>query len=85
VAADDSAHETLVREMVQSALLAVALACRIDKRQVARMAGRRFVVVARGQKALLDRNGDLFGKTDADEAAGRQRVTVADEFYRVGC
>ena len=48
------------------------------------MAGRRFVVVARGQKALLDRNGDLFGKTDADEAAGRQRVTVADELHGGG-
>ena len=40
VATDDSAHEPLVREMVQSALLPVALACRIDQRQIARMARR---------------------------------------------
>ena len=85
VAADDSAHEPLVREMVQSALLAVALACRIDQCQIARMARRRGFGVARGNEPLLDRDGDFLGEADADEASGRQRVAIADEFHRVGC
>jgi len=34
--------------------LAVALACRIDQRQIARMAGRRGFGVARGNESLLD-------------------------------
>ena len=85
VAADDFAHEPLVRKMVQSTLLAVALACRIDQCQVARMSKRRSFGATRGNESLLDGNCDFFGEADADEASGRQRVAIADEFHRVGC
>jgi len=44
--ADNPSHESFVREMVQSALLAVSLTCRVDQRQIARMAGRRGFGVA---------------------------------------
>jgi hypothetical protein len=30
-------------------------------------------------------DGDFLSEADADEASGRQRVAVADEFHRVGC
>src|SRR4249919_3112930 len=70
--------------MVQSTLLAVALACRIDQCQVARMARRRAFGVARGNESLLDGNGDFLGEADADEASGRQSVAIADEFHCVG-
>ena len=84
VSTDDFAYEALVREMVQSALLAVTLACRIDQRQIARMAGRRGFGVARGDEPLLDGDSDFLSEADADEASGRQRVAIADEFHRVG-
>jgi hypothetical protein len=70
--------------MVQSALLAVALAGRIDQGQIARMAGRRGFGVVRGEESLLEGDGDFLGEADADEAAGRQRVAIADQLHRVG-
>src|SRR5208283_5031806 len=51
VSTDDSAHEPLMREMVQPALFAVTLTCRIDQRQIAWMAGRRGFGVARGNES----------------------------------
>ena len=70
-------------EMVEAALLAVALARRIDEGQVARASRRRRVVLLAGQKTLFERDRDLFGEADADEAAGRDRVAVADQLHRL--
>ena len=70
-------------EMVEAALLAVALAGGIDERQVARRADCRSRPRA-VEEARLERDGDVLGEADADEAAGRDRVAVADQPHRVG-
>src|SRR5436305_1595257 len=73
-----------MREMIEALVLAVALARRIDQRQIARLAlgiGRIALV---GEIELLQRDGDLLGKADADEAAGCHRVAVADQHHRFG-
>ena len=41
------------------------------------------VVLRRGEEALLDRDGDVLGEADADEAGGGQRVAVADQRHRL--
>ena len=56
-------------------VLAVALAGGIDQGQVARPAPA--VVLREMQR--LERDRDLLGEADADEAAGRDRVAVADQ------
>jgi hypothetical protein len=63
--ADDSPHQTLMREMVESARLAVALAGAVKQGQVA--------WPARCQKAPLQRLGQQFRMAGADEAADRHR------------
>jgi hypothetical protein len=35
------------------------------------------------EKEFLERNGDVLGEADADEAAGRDRITVADQAHRL--
>ena len=79
VAADDALDQALVAEVVEAALLAVALAGGVDQRQVARRPRRR-----RRQEALLQRHGDVLGEADADEAAGGDGVAVADQRHRLG-
>ena len=83
MAADHAPDEAGMAEMIEAAFLAVALASRVDEREIARMAGLRAFLVARAEKSLLQRDRDLLGETDADEAAGRDRVAVAYEFYRI--
>ena len=78
MSADHPPHQTIMAKMVEPALLAVALACRVDERQIARLVERRRARVLR-KIQRLQRHGDSFGKTDADEAARRDRVAVADE------
>ncbi len=65
--------------MVEAALLAVALARRVDERQVARFGVFERAIVAAGEKALFQRDGDRLGKADADEAAGGDGVAGADQ------
>ncbi len=69
VAADHAAHETVVREVIEAALLAVALARGVHERQVARAADAVGVFPGRGEEALLERDRDVLGEADADEAA----------------
>jgi hypothetical protein len=47
------------------------------------MPGIRGVLIGRAEETLLDRDRNLLGEADADKAAGRQRVAVADELHRV--
>ena len=70
-------------EVVEAALLAVALAGGVDERQVARAADAVRVVLRRGEEALLERDRDVLGEADADEAAGGDRVAVADQRDRL--
>ena len=81
--ADDLLHQAVVCKMIESPLAPIPLTGRIDKREVAGMPRGRAVRVARGEETLLDRDRNLLGEADADEAASRQRVAVADEFHRV--
>ena len=94
MAADHALDEPLMGEVVEAAVFAVSLAGSVDEGQVFWRAGRagRFSAGAgrarplgalAPEKSLLERKGDLFGKSDADEAAGRNRVAVADEPHRL--
>jgi len=69
--------------MIESPLAAIPLTGRINERELAGMAHDRGVRVAQGEEALLDRNRNLLGKADPDEAAGRQRVAITDELHRL--
>ena len=82
MSADDTFDEARMAEVIQPALAAITLAGRIDQRQVARLAERLQRLFLVGEVQLLQRDGDLLGKADADKAAGRNRVAVADEAYR---
>ena len=82
--ADDAPHEALVAEVVQPALLAVALAGGVDEGQVVRLADAVGTVPGALEEPLFQRDGDVLGKPDADEAARGDRVARADELHRVG-
>src|SRR5438552_18628158 len=66
-------------EMVEPAFLAVALTGRVDEREVARLADRLEMLLLGREVELFERDRDLLGKADADEARGRDRIAVADE------
>ena len=66
-------------EMIESPLLAVALARRVDERQILGLAAGEEILSFAGHEEVLQRHGDLLGEADADEAAGRDRVAVADQ------
>ena len=82
MAPDDALHEAFVRQMIEPAVFAVALTGRIDERQVAGRVGE--TAGRAGEKRLLDRDGDLFRETDADETAGCDRVARTDQPHRLG-
>src|SRR5437868_1385815 len=66
-------------EVIEAAVLAIALARRIDQRQVARLALRVGRIDFAREIELLQRERDLLRKADADKAAGGHRVAVANE------
>jgi hypothetical protein len=70
-------------EMVEPALLAVALSRGVDEAQVARLADAVGAAGRAVEKARLQRDGDRLRKADADEAAGRNRVSRTDEACRL--
>ena len=70
--------QPVVAEVVEAPLLAVALPGGVDQGQVARRADAP--AVAGGlEEALLQRDRDVLGEADADEAAGGDGVAVADQ------
>src|SRR6185369_11067262 len=71
-----------VAEVVQPALLAVALARRVDERQVLRPADAGIVAVVGCQEGFFERDRQVLGEADADEAAGRDGVAVAHQAHR---
>ncbi len=75
VAADHSCDQAVVAEMVESATVAVALAGGIDQGQVAWLSSV--------EEAPLKRHGQTLGEADSDEAAGGDRVAVADQAHRL--
>ena len=82
MAADDALHQAAMAEVVEPALLAVALPGGIDQRQRARRAGAGLGLGR--EEARLERQRDALGEADADEAAGRDGVAVVDQAHRVG-
>src|SRR4029078_9640817 len=85
VPADDALDESAMPEMVEASLLAVALPGRIDERQGPRAAAAGRVVPRVLEEVLLDRDGNVLGEADADEAAGRKRIAAGDQHDRVAC
>ena len=83
VSADDAPDKSAMGEMVEAALLAVALSRGVDEAQVARLADAVGAAGRAVEKARLERDGDRLRKADADEAAGRNRVPRADEACRL--
>ena len=79
VSADHALHEARVTQVVEPALLAVALAGRVDERQVARTAHAVRIVLRRLDEAVLERDRDVLGEADADEARRGDRVAVPDQ------
>jgi hypothetical protein len=71
-----------MREMIEPAMLAVALPRGIDQRQVARLAVPVRRIALAGEIALFQRHGDFLGKSDADKTAGGNGVPVANEPHR---
>ena len=74
VAADDARHQALAAEVVEAALLAVALPAGVDQRQPARRGGV--------DEAALEHHGQVLGEADADEARGGDGVAVGDQRHR---
>jgi len=83
VSADHSFHETRVTEAIEAALLAVALSGRVNERQVARTADPVGIVPGRIQETVLERDRDVLGETNADEARRCDGVTAPDQRDRV--
>ena len=83
MAADHPPDQPVVSEVVEPALLAVALAGGIHQRQVARMADTVSVAFLTFHEALLQRDGDVLRKSDADEARGGNGVAVANQLDRL--
>ncbi len=73
---DGSPHQPVKREPVQAAVLAVSGGSGEDEGEIARMAG--------GKKASFERDQQLVGRADADEARDADRVAVADDRHRIG-
>src|SRR5258705_10669036 len=76
MSADHAPDQTLVGEMVEPAILSVALAGRIEQGQVARP--------ARGEEALFERERDSFGEAGPAEPARADRIAIADQPDRFG-
>ncbi len=72
-------------EVIEPALLAVALPGRVDQGQPFGPANAVRILLARLDEALLERNGDVLGEADADEATGGDRIAVMDQLHRFAC
>ena len=65
--------------MVKATLLAVALPGGINQGQVARAAEAMHIRFLAFEKTLLKRDGNVFGKTDADKAAGSNGIAILNQ------
>ena len=84
MAADDALDQALMAEMIEPALLAVALAGGIDERQVARMPARRVRLVARGNERSSSATAMSSAKPMPTKPPVATRVAVADQAHRFG-
>jgi hypothetical protein len=81
VTANDALDQPRMPEMIEAAILTVALAGGIDECQIAGLTLRIRPVALAGEVKLLQRQRDFFRKSDADKTAGGDRVPVANEAH----
>jgi hypothetical protein len=79
VAANDPTDQTVMAQVVEATLLAIALPGCVDQRQVARAAETMQISLLAFEKALLQGNSNILGKADADEAARSDGVAILDQ------
>jgi hypothetical protein len=84
MATDHALDQSLMGEMIEAAVLAVALARGIDQGEVARLSLRMGCIAFALEVIGFERDCDLLGKTDTDKAAGGHRVAVANETHGFG-
>ena len=84
VPAHHALDQPAMAEMVEPALLAIALTRGVDQRKVARIAHAIVALLGLGEETFLKRHGDAFGKTDADKAASSHGVATAHQLHRLG-
>jgi hypothetical protein len=84
VPADHALHQPFVAQVVEAAVLAVALAGAIDEGQALGLATAVRVLLAGVEEALFQRDGDILGEADADKAGGGHGVAGADQAHGVG-
>ena len=82
IAADHAANEPLMAEVIEPALLAVALPRGVDQREIARLADGRYWLITFREIQCLYCQSDFFGESDADKTTCGNRVTVSNE---AGC
>ena len=75
MATNGAANQAFMSQVVEPAVLAIALPCGIQQGQLARAPG------VAGQEQILQRAGHRLGKADADEAAGGHRIAAADQAH----
>src|SRR6266581_9700626 len=68
VAAYDTSDQAFVPEVIESAVLAIALARRVNQGEIAWLADRLEILLFGGKVEFLQSNRDFLGKADADEA-----------------
>ena len=65
--------------MIEPLVPSIALSRRVDQRQIPRLALRVGWLALASEITLLERNRDFLGKSDANKAAGSDRVAVPDQ------
>ena len=83
VTANHPRHQTIMTQVIETTLLAVTLTRRINQGQVARPTEPMHIGLFAFKKQFLQRNGNVFGETDADETAGRNGVAILDQAHGI--
>ena len=83
MAANNSADETPMAQVVEPARLAIALASRVDESEPVRFANAVGAHLRAIKETCLKRDGDVLSKTDADEASRRNRVARANKAHSI--
>jgi hypothetical protein len=76
VTADDSLDESRVAQVIQATVLAIPLTARVNECEVMRATCCGLGIAAK--EALLQRNGQIFSESDADESTSRNSVAILD-------
>src|SRR5215467_12598809 len=83
MAADDATHQPAMREVIEPALFAIALAGGVHEADSPRLPNAIGALRRALQKTRFEGNRHRLGKTDTDKAPGRDRVAAANELDRL--